>query len=50
MTRLLNLFRSCPTAANRTKLQAYLNRHMMAMCMATTEEVTFLRTNQFTGV
>lgn len=50
MTRLLNLYRSCPTAANRARLQTYLNKHMMAVCMATKEEVAFLRANQFTGV
>lgn len=47
MTKLLNTFRAAPTASNRTKLQTYLNRHMMAICLATAEEVAFLRANEF---
>ncbi len=47
MTKLLNTYRTAPTASNRNKLQTYLNRHMMAICLATAEEVAFLRANEF---
>ena len=47
MTKLLNNYRATPTAANRAKLQNYLNKHMMAVCMASTEEMAFLKANQF---
>jgi hypothetical protein len=47
MTKLLNTYRASPTAANRAKLQGYLNKHMMAVCMASPEEVAFLKANQF---
>ena len=47
MTKLLTAFRAAPTASNRNKLQTYLNRHMMAICLATAEEVAFLRANEF---
>ena len=48
MTKLLNAFRALPAPSNRAKLQTYLNRHTMAVCMATAEEVAFLRANEFT--
>jgi hypothetical protein len=49
MTKLINAYRSAPTATRRAKLQAYMNKHMMAVCMATIEEIAFLRANEFTG-
>jgi len=48
MTKLINAYRALPTPSNRNKLQTYINRHMMAVCMATAEEVAFLRANEFT--
>ena len=48
MTKLLNAYRALPTPSNRATLQTYINRHMMAVCMATAEEVAFLRANEFT--
>ena len=48
MTKLINAYRALPTPSNRAKLQTYLNKHMMAVCMATAEEVAFLRANEFT--
>jgi len=48
MTKLINAYRAAPTASNRNKLQTYLNKHMMAACMATPEEIAFLRANEFT--
>jgi hypothetical protein len=47
MTKLINAYRALPTPTNRNKLQTYLNKHMMALCMATAEEVAFLRANEF---
>jgi hypothetical protein len=48
MSRLLNAYRNAPTLANRFKLQAYLKRHMMAACLASPDEIAFLRSNSFT--
>jgi hypothetical protein len=48
MQRLLNTYRTKPTPANRAKLQAYLNKHMMAVCLATPEDIAFLKANGFT--
>lgn len=47
MQRLLNIYRTTPTPANHAKLQAYLNKHMMAVCMATPEDIAFLKANGF---
>ena len=47
MQKLINVFRACPSPSNRVKLQNYLNKHMMAVCMATPEELHFLKSNQF---
>jgi hypothetical protein len=47
MTKLINTYRAVPTAANRAKLQKYLDKHMMAACMASPEEMAFLKANQF---
>lgn len=43
MSKLLNSYRVLPTADNRAKLQKYLDKHMMAVCMASTEEIAYLR-------
>lgn len=48
MTKLINAYRNIPSPANRAKLQAYLKKHMMAACMATPEEVAFLKAHEFT--
>jgi hypothetical protein len=50
MSKLINAYRKLPTMANRDKLQKYLNKHQMAVCMATTEEIAFLRAHEFQGV
>jgi hypothetical protein len=47
MTKLINAYRALPTPTNRNKLQTYLNKHMMAVCLATADEVAFLRANEF---
>lgn len=47
MNKLINAYRALPTPTNRNKLQTYLNKHMMAVCLATADEVAFLRANEF---
>ena len=47
MKRLLEAYKKLPSPTNRAKLQAYLRKHMMATCLATPEEIAFLRANQF---
>lgn len=47
MTKLLSTYRAAPTAANRLRLQNCLTRHMMALCIATVEEIEFLKANGF---
>ncbi len=47
MSKLINAYRTLPSPANRTRLQTYINKHLMAICIATPEEVQFLRSNQF---
>jgi len=48
MQRLLNAYRNAPTPSNRAKLQAYLNKHPMAVCLAMPDEQAFLKTHGFT--
>jgi hypothetical protein len=45
--KLLDTFRKLPSPANRVKLQTYLNKHAMAVCLATPEETAFLKANSF---
>jgi hypothetical protein len=47
MTKLLNAYRAAPTLRNREKLQTYLKRHPMAVCLASREECEFLVANSF---
>jgi len=47
MTKLINAYRKMPSPTNRGKLVRYLNEHMMATCMATAEEMDFLRAYGF---
>lgn len=47
MRKLIEAFRKNPTDANRTRLQTYISRHFMAICMLTREEVEFLEANNF---
>jgi hypothetical protein len=48
MSKLIDTYRKCPTPSNRAKLQAYIKKHMMAVCMATPEEIAFLKAHEFT--
>jgi hypothetical protein len=47
MNKLLEIFIANPTEKNRIKLQNYLNKHLMAVCMATPEQNQILRANGF---
>lgn len=47
MSKLINTYRNLPTTKNRDKLQTYLNKHMMAVCMATPDEIAFLKAHEF---
>ena len=47
MSRLINTYRKLPSMRNRAKLQAYLERHPMAIVAATKEEIHFLIVNSF---
>ena len=47
MTKLIETFRANPTDKNRAKLQQYIARHMMAVCIASKSDIEFLKTNGF---
>lgn len=47
MTKLIDTFRAAPTDKNRARLQAYIQKHMMSLCCATAEEISFLKANNF---
>ena len=47
VTKLINAYRKMPSPTNRAKLQAYLDKHMMAICMIKPEDVAFLKANEF---
>jgi hypothetical protein len=49
MSKLIQAFKANPNDKTRAKLQAYLQKHMMAICMASPEEQQFLKTNGFKG-
>lgn len=48
MSRLIAAYRKLPSPTDRAKLQAYLRKHMMAVCLATPEELAFLKAHDFT--
>lgn len=47
MQKLLTAYRNLPSPSNRAKLQTYLNKHMMAVCLATPEDQAFLKAHEF---
>lgn len=47
MSRLIAAYRKLPSPTNRAKLQAYLRKHMMAVCLATPEDLAFLKAHDF---
>lgn len=48
MQKLINAYRKAPSPTNRAKLQAYLKKHMMAVCLASPEDLAFLKAHEFT--
>lgn len=48
MSKLINAYRKLPSPKNRERLQNYLRKHMMALCLATPDEIAFLKTHGFT--
>jgi hypothetical protein len=49
MSKLLAAFLASPTEQARARLQAYLSKHMMAVCLATPDEQAALRLHNFKG-
>lgn len=47
MSKLIQKFQAAPTEANRVRLTQYLRMHSMAVCMATADELSFLKSNEF---
>jgi hypothetical protein len=47
MSKLITAYRKLPSPTNRAKLQTYLNKHMMAVCLASPEELAFLKAHEF---
>lgn len=47
MSKLINTYRKCPSPANRAKLQQYIDRHMMAICLASADDIAFLKAHEF---
>ena len=47
MTKLIATYRKLPSPTNRAKLQAYLHKHMMAVVLASADEIAFLKANDF---
>lgn len=47
MEKLLAAFTAAPTPANRQRLQAHLQKHMMAICIASPAQVAFLTAHGF---
>jgi hypothetical protein len=47
MKKLLESYKKVPSPTNRAKLQNYLNKHMMAVCMAAQEDIAFLKAHEF---
>lgn len=47
MSKLIARYRKLPTPTNRRKLEAYLDKHIMAIVTATPDEIHFLREHGF---
>jgi hypothetical protein len=47
MQKLIATFKANTNEITRAKLQAYIRKHPMAICMLTAEEFQFLKTNGF---
>ena len=49
MSKLIQAFIANPNDKTRARLQAYLYKHQMAVCLATPEERQILKQNGFKG-
>lgn len=47
MNKLIDAFRKLPSPTNRHRLATYLARHPMATCLATPEQIAFLKIHEF---
>ena len=47
MTKLIAAYRKLPSPTNRAKINAYMLKHMMAVCMLSVKETAFLRAQGF---
>ena len=47
MDRLIKMYRKLPSPTNRAKLARYLDQHMMAVCLASADDVAFLKAHGF---
>jgi len=47
MIRLIVAYRKLPSPTNRRKLQAHMDKHPMAVIIASPEDLDFLRKNEF---
>lgn len=47
MQKLITAHQRNPSPANWEALQRYLDKHMMAVCLATPEDIQYLRTHFF---
>lgn len=47
MTKLIDAFLATKSEVARAKLQNYLNKHSMAFCLASPEQIEILRTHGF---
>jgi hypothetical protein len=43
MEKLIAAHAAAPTDANRIKLERYLDKHIMAVCMASPDQLAYLR-------
>ena len=48
MQKLIQAYRKVPSPTNRARLQNYINKHMLAVCLLTPEDIAFLKTHEFT--
>jgi hypothetical protein len=48
MQRLITAYRKLPSPSNRAKLQAYIIKHPMSVCLIPHADIHFLRVNNFT--
>lgn len=47
MDKLIAAYEAKPTGTNMVRLLKYLNKHPMAVCMATPKALTWLKANGF---